>query len=216
MSKFWLVALVSVLTLGMSGSALALGEGDAHDNDAPGHLSHGNGNGYGHHDDDDDDDHSNYECGPKCKESTQIVLKGRIPCICDITLPTATEVRLFRSRDLARGGSIGAKDIGTFSAECNTGSVYLKIASKNGGLKNLDVDNTYIAYQLDVGGLENFDVNNFGSETSKVWSFMDDQAGALSGSKMLKVNSLGAVDGKIAGRYRDRLTITVSGMPLSE
>ncbi|MEZ9896193.1 hypothetical protein AB4525_16090 [Vibrio breoganii] len=214
MKSFWLAALVSLLTLGMSGSVLATGEGDRHDNDqGRGHDQHqGQGNGH-HHDDDDDDDHSNYECGPKCTESTQIVLKGRIPCICDISLPSATDIRLFRSRQLARGGSIDDVEVGNFSASCNTGSVYLKIASANGALKNIDVENTYINYDVDVGGIDVFKADTGGTEKSFVWMF-DEGGVAVNSATMLKVKNLGAVNGKTAGRYRDVLTLTVSGMPL--
>ncbi len=217
MSKLWLAILTCFLTLGLSGNALALGEGDRHDNDqGQGHDYH-QGNGYGHHhddDDDDDDDHSGYECGPKCTESTQIVLKGRIPCICDISLPSSTEIRLFKSRQLSRGGNIDDVEIGNFSASCNTGSVYLKLTSQNGALKNMDVADTYIDYDVDVGGIDTFSANTGGTEKSFVWSFMGGDAAVLNGVNMLKVENLGGVDGKIAGRYRDVLTVTVSGLPL--
>ncbi|PMM46265.1 hypothetical protein [Vibrio breoganii] len=217
MNKFWLAAFASLLALGMSGSVLADGAEEVHDNPgvvqgSNGHNNH-QGNGNGHHDDDDDDDHSNYECGTSCTESTQIVLKGRIPCICDITLPSATKVRLFKSRQLTRGGSISDVEVGNFSASCNTGGVHLKIASANGALKNIDVADTYIDYKVDVGGIDTFAANTGGTEKYKTWSFMGAQATQVNGATMLKVTDLGAVNGKTAGRYRDVLTVTVSGLP---
>ncbi|GAM59368.1 hypothetical protein JCM19231_5706 [Vibrio ishigakensis] len=131
--------ITCLLTLGLSTGVYA-DDDDGFEGFKGGSLySHRGGRGGGDDDDDDDDDGGDprdddddyYECGPKCKESTQIVLKGRIPCICDISLPSATEIRLFRARQLSRGGNIDDVEIGNFSASCNTGSVYLKLTSQN-------------------------------------------------------------------------------------
>lgn len=196
MRKLVLATIIGGLSLSISGAALATGD----KNKRP----------------------PRYEgpCGHKCIDSRDIYVKGYIPCICEFSFPDVGLVRLFRQSSVMTQGTSSDRSIGSLSANCNTGFVAVKLRSQNGALKNLNVADTYLPYDVEVGGalLNEFD-NTDGTPKEYVWNFGGNGVGALDlniieGTPEIKVLGMSGLNTAPAGLYADRITITVSGRPL--
>ncbi|GEA50708.1 hypothetical protein VIN01S_15120 [Vibrio inusitatus NBRC 102082] len=146
----------------------------------------------------------------ECEASATFTLEGEIPCKCKFSLPDSAVIDVFKKQK-----GPGVRKVGEYSAECNTGNIWLKVRSENGALAHKSIADVYIPYEVGFGA-ETFAADHAnGTPKEYIWNKGDGISAVTTtgGTQSVTLNSIGGGP-RLAGEYSDTLTLTVSGLPL--